>query len=112
MTGASAWMMTATWMSRTSRCSGRCGRQMTGMMLRPPHLWYLYGAMARRSATGTAGRQVYALTAGYLIVWIVFSLGATALQRGLAELLVVSPMMEVTSANLVRRCCFSQACIS
>ena len=59
----------------------------------------MYGAMARRSAAGTAGRQVYALTAGYLIVWIVFSLGATALQRGLAALLVVSPMMEVTSSR-------------
>jgi predicted metal-binding membrane protein len=32
-------------------------------------------------------------------VWAAFSVGATALQRLLAALLVVSPMMEVTSRN-------------
>ena len=56
--------------------------------------------MARRSAQGTAGRQIYALTAGYLVIWTAFSLGATALQRGLAALLVVSPMMEVTNSRV------------
>ena len=74
---------------------------MAGMMLPSASpLVLLYGASARRSAPGTAGRQVYALAAGYLLVWTVFSLGATALQRGLAALLLVSPMMEVTSARV------------
>ena len=62
-------------------------------------LGILYGAIARRSAQGTAG-QIYALAAGYVIVWGVFSLGATALQRALAELLLVSPMMEITSSRV------------
>src|SRR5207249_337259 len=51
------------------------------------------------SAAGSfaASSQIYALAAGYLSVWALFSLGATALQRLLATLLVVSSMMEVTS---------------
>ena len=59
----------------------------------------LYGVVARRSTTGTsvASRQIYALAAGYLVVWALFSLGATALQRLLVKLLFVSSMMEVTS---------------
>ena len=48
---------------------------------------------------GNGRPQSYALTAGYLIGCTVFSLGAPALQRGLAELRVVSLMMEVTSAK-------------
>jgi predicted metal-binding membrane protein len=48
----------------------------------------------------SAPRLIYALTAGYLFVWAVFSLGATALQRGLAALLLLSPMMEATSVTV------------
>jgi predicted metal-binding membrane protein len=71
---------------------------MTGMMLPPASpLLLLYGFGARRSAPGTAARQLYALAAGYLMVWGLFSLGATALQRLLAAFLLVSPMMEITS---------------
>ena len=74
---------------------------MTGMMLPSASpLVLLYGVAARRSAEGTAARQIYALAAGYLVVWTVFSLGATALQRALAALLLVSPMMEVTSSRI------------
>jgi len=73
---------------------------MVGMMLPSASpLMLLYGVVARRSATGAsaASRQIYALAAGYLVVWASFSLGATALQRVLATLLFVTPMMEVTS---------------
>ena len=73
---------------------------MVGMMLPSASpMLLLYGGVARRSATGAsaASRQIYALAAGYLVVWALFSLGATALQRLLATLLFVSPMMEVTS---------------
>jgi predicted metal-binding membrane protein len=74
---------------------------MTGMMLPSASpLGLLYGAIARRSAQATAGRGIYALAAGYLIIWSVFSLGATALQRGLTELPLVSPMMEITSSRV------------
>ena len=99
MTGASAWMMTANWdVPHILLLWAMWTVMMTGMMLPSASpLVLLYGAIARRSPQGR--RQVYALTAGYLIVWMVFSLGATALQRGLAALLVVSPMMEVTNAR-------------
>ena len=102
MTGASAWMMTANWdVPHLLLLWAMWTVMMTGMMLPSASpLVLLYGAIARRSAPGTAGRQIYALAAGYLIVWTVFSLGATALQRGLAALLLVSPMMEVTSSRV------------
>ena len=41
--------------------------------------------------------HVYQLTLGYLLVWAVFSLGATATQIVFAHLLIVSSMMVVTS---------------
>jgi predicted metal-binding membrane protein len=74
---------------------------MTGMMLPSASpLILLYGAGARRSAPSTAIRQTYALAAGYLLVWTAFSLGATVLQRVLASLLLVSPMMEAVNPRL------------
>jgi predicted metal-binding membrane protein len=102
MTGASAWMMTANWdLLHLSLLWAMWTVMMAGMMLPSASpLVLLYGAMARRSVHETAGRQVYALAAGYLLVWTVFSLVATALQRGLAALLLVSPMMEATSSRV------------
>jgi predicted metal-binding membrane protein len=73
---------------------------MVGMMLPSASpLLLLYGSVARRSDSETtvASRRIYALAAGYLAVWALFSLGATALQRLLAMLLYISSMMEVTS---------------
>jgi predicted metal-binding membrane protein len=98
MTGASSWMMTADWdVPHLLLLWAMWAVMMTGMMLPSASpLVLLYGAMVRRSAP----RLIYALTAGYLFVWAVFSLGATALQRGLAALLLLSPMMEVTSAKM------------
>jgi predicted metal-binding membrane protein len=101
MTGASAWMMTAVWDVRhLALLFAMWAVMMMGMMLPSASpLLLLYGVAARRSATGTfaPSRQIYALAGGYLAVWVLFSLGATALQRLLAMLLLVSPMMEVTS---------------
>src|SRR5688572_5489123 len=101
MTGASAWMMTAVWDARhLALLWGMWAVMMVGMMLPSASpMLLLYGGVARRSATGAsaASRQIYALAAGYLVVWASFSLAATALQRLLATLLFVSPMMEVTS---------------
>ena len=101
MTGASAWMMTAAWDVRhLALLWAMWAVMMVGMMLPSASpLLLLYGGLSRRSATGTsaASRQTYALAAGYLVAWALFSLGATALQRLLATLLFVSSMMEVTS---------------
>jgi predicted metal-binding membrane protein len=99
MTGASAWMMTPAWdLPHLLLLWAMWAVMMTGMMLPSASpVLLLYGAAARRSTPGTAARQIYALAAGYLLAWILFSLGATALQRLLAALLLLSPMMEVTT---------------
>ena len=99
MTGASAWMMTATWdVPHLLLLWAMWTVMMAGMMLPSASpMLLLYGVVARRSAQPAAARHVYALASGYLMVWIAFSLGATVLQRLLARLLLVSPMMEATS---------------
>jgi predicted metal-binding membrane protein len=101
MTGAGAWMMTAVWdATHLALLWAMWAVMMVGMMLPSASpMLLLYGGVARCAATGAsaASRQIYALVAGYLVVWALFSLGATALQRLLAKLLFVSSMMEVTS---------------
>jgi predicted metal-binding membrane protein len=99
MTGASAWMMIPRWdVSHLLLLWAMWAVMMTGMMLPSASpMLLLYGVMARRSAQTSAGRRIYAFAAGYLIVWTVFSLAATALQRLLAAFLFVSSMMESTS---------------
>jgi predicted metal-binding membrane protein len=102
MTGASAWMMTLHWdLPHLLLLGAMWSVMMTGMMLpSAAPLVLLYGAAARRSAPRRAGRQIYALAAGYLTAWTAFSAGATALQRALASLLLVSPMMEAASPRV------------
>jgi len=99
MTGASAWMMTARWDARhVLLLWAMWAVMMAGMMLpsAAPTL-LLYGAAARRRGDERAGRQIYALALGYLAVWGLFSVAATAVQRLLAITLVMSPMMEMTA---------------
>jgi len=99
MTGASAWMMTAIWdVPHLLLLWAMWAVMMAAMMLPSASpMLLLYGVVARRSQHATAARQIYALAAGYLTVWTVFSLGATTVQRALVALLLVSPMMEVTT---------------
>jgi predicted metal-binding membrane protein len=88
MTGASAWMMTPRWDA--------------------PHLLLLWAmwavmmtAMMLPSATPmillAGAGHAYSLALGYVVVWALFSIGATALQWGLGKLLILNPMMEVAS---------------
>jgi Predicted metal-binding integral membrane protein (DUF2182) len=102
MTGAGAWMMTLHWdVPHLLLLWAMWTVMMTGMMLPSASpLILLYGAAARRSAQRTATRQTYALAAGYLLAWTAFSLGATVLQRVLASLLLVSPMMEPVNSEI------------
>ena len=102
MTGASAWMMTTRWHApHLLLLWAMWAVMMTGMMLPSASpMLLLYGAVARRSAHASAGRRIYAFAAGYLIIWSVFSVGATMLQLGLAALLLVSSMMETTSPTV------------
>lgn len=100
MTGASAWMMTLDWdWGRLALLWAMWAVMMAAMMLpSATPLVLLYGGLARRSAH-MPGHAIYALTAGYLAVWAIFSLGATVLQRALATTGILSPMMEVTSRH-------------
>src|SRR5690242_8732958 len=83
MNGAGAWMMTARWdIPHLLLLWAMWAVMMTGMMIPSASpMLLLFGAIARRSSQESAALRIYVLAAGYLIVWAVFSLGATALQR-------------------------------
>lgn len=98
MTGASRWMMTTSWSaSHLVLLWAMWAVMMTAMMLpsaAPTIL--LYGASVRRVRRVPTVPAIYALTGGYLVIWALFSVVATVAQRVLAELLLISPMMELT----------------
>lgn len=97
MTGASAWMMTVTWDApRLLLLWAMWAAMMAGMMLpsATPLLLLYARTMRNRAAEPHPARNVYAMAAGYLVVWLGFSLAATALQRALGELSLLTMMME------------------
>jgi predicted metal-binding membrane protein len=102
MTGASAWMMTADWDApHLLLLWTMWSVMMTGMMLPSASpMFLLYGVIARRSDPHHAAARIYALAGGYLSMWVLFSFGATVLQRGLSELLLVTPMMEAATPRM------------
>ena len=102
MTGASAWMMTTNWDARHLLLLWSMWAVMMAAMMLPgaSPLLLLYGAAARRSAPAASARPVYALAAGYVLIWTSFSLAATVLQRALGSVLLLSPMMEATSSSV------------
>jgi predicted metal-binding membrane protein len=102
MTGASAWMMTTRWDAPHLLLLWAMWSVMMAAMMLPSAapLILLFGAAARRSPQLTAWRHTYALAAGYLSAWTAFSLAATALQRVMATLLLVSPMMEAGGSRV------------
>jgi predicted metal-binding membrane protein len=97
MQGASAWMMTTVWdWPRLTLLWAMWAVMMTAMMLpTAAPLILLYAAATRRNTqVERAAGHIYALAAGYVCVWALFSVTATALQRILAGALVLTPMME------------------
>ncbi|MBI2498020.1 MAG: DUF2182 domain-containing protein, partial [Opitutae bacterium] len=55
----------------------------------------IYAMVVRKSPDGArTPAHVYAFAGGYLVVWTLFSLAATGLQRWLTHALLLSPMME------------------
>jgi len=88
MAGASAWMMTPRWDA--------------------PHLgllWAMWAVMMTGMMLPSAAPMIllargYLLALGYLVVWALFSAGATALQWGLTGLFLITPMMEVSSRRV------------
>ena len=102
MTGASAWMMTPRWdVAHLLLLWAMWAVMMTAMMLPSASpLVLLYGAAVRRTVADASPRRIYALAAGYLALWALFSLAATVIQRVLASLLLLSPMMEAASSRM------------
>ena len=97
MQGASAWMMTPMWSwPDILLLWAMWAVMMTAMMLpTAAPLLVMYAAAARRQpGAGDVASRIYALAAGYLFIWSMFSVGATALQRILSNALVLTPMME------------------
>lgn len=103
MTGASAWMMTDNWdLIHLALLFAMWVVMMAGMMLptAAPAL-LIYAAVIRRSPSGArVTAHANAFAGGYLVVWTLFSLLATGLQRWLAHALLLSPMMETSSSVL------------
>jgi len=97
MSGPAAWMMTGRWdFTHLSLLFAMWVVMMAGMMLpsAAPTLLLYAGVIRKSPEGGRAPAHVYAFAGGYLLVWTAFSLVATVLQRGLANLLLLTPMME------------------
>ncbi len=97
MRGPAAWMMTVEWdWPHVILLWAMWAVMMAAMMLpsATPILLLYAGTARRRPDGGGAAIRLYLLAAGYLLVWAGFSVGATALQRLLARLLLLNPMME------------------
>jgi predicted metal-binding membrane protein len=88
MSGASAWMMTPVWTApHLVLLWTMWAVMMTGMML----------PSAAPMIVLAGGGRAYFVALGYVIVWAVFSAGATALQALLTRLLILTPMMELSN---------------
>jgi predicted metal-binding membrane protein len=102
MQGASAWMMTAQWdASHLLLLWAMWAVMMTAMMLpSAAPLILLYAGALRTRGGALVGRKLYAMAAGYVVVWALFSIAATVVQRALANALLLTPMMEPASARV------------
>ena len=103
MDGLSAWMMQADWDARYFLLVFLMWAvMMVGMMLpsaAPAIL--LYASVMKNSAGAQAPvARSYAFAGGYLLAWAGFSLAATLLQWALAEVGLLSMMMESSSRTL------------
>lgn len=104
MTGASAWMMQAEWDAPYLLLLWLTWAVMMAAMMLPsamPLLLLYDGALRRRRAPERVAVRVYAMAGGYVLVWAIFSVGATVLQRVLSGLLLLTPMMEMPSRTAV-----------
>lgn len=101
MLGPSAWMMTADWdVPHLLLLWAMWAVMMTAMMLpSAAPLILLYAGALRTNGDARVGRKTYAMAAGYVLVWALFSVAATVLQRLLSTVLVLTPMMEPSTSE-------------
>jgi len=99
MLGPSAWMMTADWdLPHLLLLWAMWAVMMTAMMLpSAAPLILLYAGALRTSGDAGAARKTYAIAAGYVLVWLLFSVAVTVLQRLLSTALLLNPMMEAAT---------------
>jgi len=100
MSGPSAWMMTGVWDARhTSLLVAMWIVMMIGMMLPSvAPVLLLYAGVMRSSPEGPrAALRVYPMAAGYLLIWIGFSVFVATLQREIGAT-VLTPMMTLQSS--------------
>lgn len=100
MDGPSAWMMRASWDLEYGALIFLMWVVMMAAMMLPgalPVILRFARAAERAPRKAAATTLAYTFGAGYLLVWIAFSLAATLLQWGLAESRLLSPMMTVAS---------------
>ena len=100
MSGLSSWMMTPVWDTPHLLMLWLMWAVMMAAMMLPsamPLLMLYDGVARRRASAGPVFIQVYAMAAGYLMAWAIFSVLAVVLQRLLSERLVLSAMMEMSS---------------
>ena len=100
MNGPSAWMMAATWDAQyVVLLWAMWAVMMAGMMLpSAAPLLLLYDGLLRRAPDARRPwPRVTSMTAGDLLVWLLFSVVATLLQRVLSGWLILTPMMEMAS---------------
>jgi predicted metal-binding membrane protein len=100
MSGASAWMMTVTWdWPRLLLLWAMWAAMMAAMMLptMTPALLLYAKVMRRRGDEAAAIARINLMAAGYVLVWALFSVGATVLQRILSETSSLTMMMEPAS---------------
>lgn len=95
--GDTSWMMANNWDPRhLAVLFAMWAVMMVGMMLpsAAPAL-LLYACVIRKSpGSDRTTAHVHAFAGGYLLVWTLFSVAATLLQRLFADLLWLSPLME------------------
>jgi predicted metal-binding membrane protein len=100
MSGPSAWMMTVSWDAPRLVLLWAMWAAMMAAMMVPtaaPLLLLYARAMRNRDGLRNPGARIYAMGAGYVAVWALFSVGATVLQRVLASTSILTMMMEPSS---------------
>jgi predicted metal-binding membrane protein len=96
MDGPAAWMMATTWDATYLLLIFLMWAVMMVAMMLPsalPILLTFHKALRNDPQVRSPSRRMFAFVAGYILAWSGFSVGATALQWGLAEAALLSPMM-------------------